>query len=118
MGRRVAYSGRAEFWADSVSVVVGRSFLGSWQTFVFLLDSEAVRSDALTNDRFEGFDPALRLEVDWAKVPTGVMSSLLEQGSRFKKEIAVRRDAKATAPPTLSRRTVKRKREQRTPWEG
>ena len=75
-------------------------------------------ADALTNDRFEGFDPALRLEVDWAKVQTGVMSSLLEQGLLFEKEIAVRRDAKATALPTLPRRTAKRKREQRTPWEG
>ena len=75
-------------------------------------------ADALTNDQFEGFDAALRLEVDWSKVPAGVMSALLKQGLLFEQEMAARRKDKAAVPPTRSRRTAKNKREQRTPWEG
>lgn len=89
-----------------------------WLEVGWLPREQNVEADSLTNDDFTSFDPSLRMEVDWAAIPTGVMTQLLEQGLLFEAELNLQRQDKRKQGPTATRSSAKKKREQRTSWEG
>ena len=64
-------------------------------------------ADALTNSRFEGFSPELRVPFDMRSYPWRVLSGLLEDGRAFYREAQAARSAaklRAVARPKQGRR--------------
>jgi len=54
-----------------------------WLDLQWVRRTSNIEADALTNEEFEGFDPSLRIEVDWGKLPRGIMDEMLAVGEKF-----------------------------------
>ena len=52
-------------------------------------------ADALADGRFEGFDPALRVPVDFARTKWLVLDRLLSAGAAFQRDVEKRKAAGA-----------------------
>jgi len=76
-------------------------------------------ADALTNERFEGFDPALRKELDLPGHQWQVLGQLLKDGQGFYAEVQEARAAARSRGPRARRGGRKRKQptlKERDPW--
>ena len=85
-----------------------------WLEAAWVPREQNKEADALTNNCYEGFDPALRIPLVWADFPTGVMQMLLDQGLAFEKELDLRRAQKRVDKPIS--RSAKKMRADRTVW--
>lgn len=65
-----------------------------------------IEADALTNNDFTGFDPALRIPVDWDSFPKKVLEDVLAAGLGFEKSIKDMRERQKSLP-TLRKRKRK-----------
>ena len=74
-------------------------------------------ADALADGRFEGFDPALRVPVDFARTKWLVLDRLLDAGAAFQRGVEKRKAVRAVggSPKREVRGKTQRLRE-REPW--
>ena len=70
-----------------------------------------VEADALTNQKFEGFDPSRRIEATWGSLPFAVLPRLLEQSAAYRKEAEAARSSRPEGRPRK-----RRKNAARPPW--
>eukprot|EP00438_Fugacium_kawagutii_P021260 Skav214659 [mRNA] locus=scaffold1706:67894:68805:- [translate_table: standard] len=75
-----------------------------------------VEADALTNLEFEGFSPALRIEVDFEKIEFLVLNTLMEKAGSLDDEIRLAKSSKEVKGDRPQKDVSKRKRGQ-TKWE-
>jgi hypothetical protein len=82
--------------------------------------SENQEADDLTNDRFDKFNPSLRILVDWESLDKKVLTSLLAESEAFLVELDRSKDKRRKehmSSSSFSRHIQKKRRELKTPWE-
>lgn len=84
-----------------------------WLNLVWTPREDNKEADALTNDEFDGFDPALRIPVRWSEVPADVLKHMVEVGEIFMRDMELRKEERKKRPQAMPWKGKKREKQ---PW--
>ena len=86
-----------------------------WLSLDWIPRGSNTEADAITNNDYSLFDPALRIPVVWSELPLGLMLGLLAESSKLHAELTERKLLGPQGPRGQKRRRTKHLK---TPWEG